>query len=96
MTGQVLRVEGLRKAYGDKVVLAGVDLTVERHEQHVLELDQNLASDLAPLLVREQEALAAGVGREECEREAREGRRSPAPAAHRGEPSADGSLRLRA
>ncbi len=32
MTGPVLRVEGLRKAYGDKVVLAGVDLTVERHD----------------------------------------------------------------
>lgn len=28
----VLEVEGLRKSYGDKVVLAGVDLTVARHE----------------------------------------------------------------
>jgi polar amino acid transport system ATP-binding protein len=32
MTGPVLRVEALRKAYGDKVVLDGVDLTVERHD----------------------------------------------------------------
>ena len=29
---ELLRVDGLRKAYGDKVVLAGIDLTVERHE----------------------------------------------------------------
>ena len=28
----MLEVEGLRKSYGDKVVLAGVDLTVARHE----------------------------------------------------------------
>jgi polar amino acid transport system ATP-binding protein len=32
MSGPVLRVDGLRKAYGDKVVLDGVDLTVERHD----------------------------------------------------------------
>ena len=32
MSTPVLRVEGLRKAYGDKVVLSGVDLTVERHD----------------------------------------------------------------
>jgi general L-amino acid transport system ATP-binding protein len=32
MSEPVLRVEGLRKAYGDKVVLSGVDLTVERHD----------------------------------------------------------------
>jgi polar amino acid transport system ATP-binding protein len=31
-TDAVLRVEGLRKAYGDKVVLRDIDLTVERHE----------------------------------------------------------------
>ncbi|MGZ4484666.1 MAG: ATP-binding cassette domain-containing protein, partial [Nocardioidaceae bacterium] len=28
----LLRVEGLRKAYGDKVVLRDVDLTVEAHD----------------------------------------------------------------
>jgi polar amino acid transport system ATP-binding protein len=32
MSEPVLRVEGLRKTYGDKVVLSGVDLTVERHD----------------------------------------------------------------
>jgi polar amino acid transport system ATP-binding protein len=32
MSTPVLRVEGLRKTYGDKVVLSGVDLTVERHD----------------------------------------------------------------
>ncbi len=30
--GALLRVEGLRKSYGDKVVLRGVDLEVDRHE----------------------------------------------------------------
>ena len=30
--GPVLQVEGLRKSYDDKVVLAGVDLVVERHD----------------------------------------------------------------
>src|SRR5512139_3109830 len=29
---ELLRVEGLRKSYGDKVVLRGIDLTVEPHE----------------------------------------------------------------
>ncbi len=29
---ELLRIEGVRKAYGDKVVLAGLDLTVEPHD----------------------------------------------------------------
>ncbi len=32
MSQPLLRVEGLRKAYGDKVVLRGLDLVVEQHE----------------------------------------------------------------
>ena len=32
LSGPLLRVENLRKAYGDKVVLRDVDLTVDRHE----------------------------------------------------------------
>jgi polar amino acid transport system ATP-binding protein len=32
VSGEVLRIEGLRKAYGDHVVLDDLDLTVERHD----------------------------------------------------------------
>jgi polar amino acid transport system ATP-binding protein len=32
VSGEVLRIEGLRKTYGDRVVLDGLDLVVERHD----------------------------------------------------------------